>query len=275
MESSGLAAAFAKAFLIGKFREVEFVNASPWVWEFATRAKVHSAAWENEDALGVNPTAGRFAIADGASESWQSGAWSRHLVACYLKNVPTPNSLSRWLSEVRQCWSLPTLANEPNQWYAEAKASQGSFATLLGIEFHSRRGNELAWRAVAIGDSCLLCIRDDVLQMCWPLERVEDFSLSPSLVGSSASSPPPSAEWLAGRCQAGDVFVLATDAVAAGLLQLSSPRLWQRLRLILQRDSATDRRAGLLQLVKACQRRRNDDATLIAVLTTPSPADRR
>lgn len=251
------------------------MSASPWVWGLATRAKVHSAASENEDAVGVNLAAGRFAIADGASESWQSGAWSRHLVQCYLKAVPTPNSLSRWLSQARQSWSPPTLANEPNQWYAEAKASQGSFATLLGIEFRARGGNELAWRAMAIGDSCLLCIRDDALHLCWPVERVDDFSLRPSLVGSAASSPPPSVEWLAGRCQAGDVFVLATDAVAAGLLQLSTPRLWQRLRLILQRDSATDRRAGLLQLAKVCQRRRNDDVTLLAVLTTPPRADRR
>jgi len=79
----------------------------------------------------------------------------------------------------------------------------------------------------------------------------------------------PEPEWLAGRCYEGDLFLLATDAVAAGLMQMATRNLWRSVRTALSRDGATERTAGLLELIRECQARRNDDVTLLAVAILP------
>jgi len=242
---------------------------SSLLWSFATLPKANSAPAENEDALGTSAKLGRFAIADGASEGWQSGPWSRSLVKAYLKHVPSPADFDRWIAHHQKYWAPPD-ATGPTAWYAEAKREQGSFATLLGLAFsQAKSGDGLAWKALAVGDSCLLLVRNGELQSCWPVETLAGFHNSPSLLPSSMATQVPEPEWLAGRCYEGDLFLLATDAVAAGLMQMATRNLWRSVRTALSRDGATERTAGLLELIQECQARRNDDVTLLAVAILP------
>ena len=83
-----------------------------------------------EDAFAANAVAGRFAVADGATEGCFTDLWARLLVgdfvagsareaACWPDGLPALQD--RWLSEV-SARRLP--------WYAESSVSQGAFRRL-------------------------------------------------------------------------------------------------------------------------------------------------
>jgi len=57
----------------------------------------HSAE-ECEDAVGGEPAHGRFAIADGASESFAAGEWARLLVEAFVSKGPARD----WLAGPRE-----------------------------------------------------------------------------------------------------------------------------------------------------------------------------
>lgn len=234
-------------------------------WAFATISKANASDLENEDAIGAHPPSGKFAVSDGATEGWQSGAWSRHLAAAFAKKPPTPIDFDAWLASARGSWQPPPVTGAAT-WYAEAKSEQGSFATLLGVSFHvAKDGQSLTWKAVAIGDSCLFLIREDAIVSAWPIDTPEGFGNRPALIPSSALAKCPEPDWLAGKCEAGDLFVLATDAGAAGLLKRSDAKLWRSIRTTVAKDAASDRTAALLEWAKAFQTLQNDDITLVAI----------
>src|SRR5579884_1055791 len=87
------------------------------------------SADEYEDACAGDDRTGRFAIADGATESSFAAAWARLLVEEFVR---TPGPWSGWLPSLRRCWAAD-LDDRPLPWYAEAKAEEGAFATLLGV----------------------------------------------------------------------------------------------------------------------------------------------
>ena len=86
-----------------------------------------------EDAFAANAVAGRFAVADGATEGCFTDLWARLLVndfvagsACEVTSWPAslPALQDRWASDV-SARRLP--------WYAESSVSQGAFAAFLGL----------------------------------------------------------------------------------------------------------------------------------------------
>src|SRR5690242_16921574 len=87
------------------------------------------SADEYEDAFAGDDRTGRFAVADGATESSFAAAWARLLVEEYVR---TPTRWSSWLPAVRRRWAAG-VEGRPLPWYAEAKAEEGAYATLLGV----------------------------------------------------------------------------------------------------------------------------------------------
>src|SRR5207248_5077873 len=123
-------------------------------------------------------------LADGASESWQSGVWANYLAHAYIKQPPNPADFSDWLTGNRAAWEPPAPKNEV--WYTDVKQEQGSFATLLGLEFRRSSDSQgLVWKAMAIGDSCLFLLRKDTFDVVFPLGSVAEFGNQPPLVPSS------------------------------------------------------------------------------------------
>lgn len=238
----------------------------PFPWTSATLPKAGHRPDENEDAAAADPTKLRFAAADGASEGWQSGPWAAHLVRCYTRRPPTPADFPKWLAAVRKKWKPPAV-DQAASWYAEAKQEQGAFATLLGVEFRwSEEANAWAWKAVAVGDTCLLVIRENRVHLGFPFATPAEFGNRPALVPSSPNAQCPEPEWLAGRAEPGDLFVLATDAAACGLL--TRPELVNQA-VEWGRDSGpTDRGLDLLRELQAA---RNDDVTLLVVGPPAAP----
>src|SRR4051794_1385943 len=95
---------------------------------FGLPRRGHSAD-EYEDACAGDARAGRFAVADGATESSFAASWARLLVEEFVR---TPAPWSSWLPALRQRWAAE-LQDQPLPWYAEAKAEEGAYATLLGV----------------------------------------------------------------------------------------------------------------------------------------------
>src|SRR5213078_4855609 len=79
-------------------------------WSVASVPKPGHRPDENEDAAAGDPAARRFAVADGASEGWQSGRWAARLAAAFVRRPPAPADFPRWLAAVRKSWkpSAPT-----------------------------------------------------------------------------------------------------------------------------------------------------------------------
>ncbi len=167
----------------------------------------------------------RFGVADGATESYQSGPWARALASAFAHGRLFADR-QRWpdlLQPVRSAWagSLPTSAVP---WFLEEKRAAGAFAALVGLSVevdtdhaHADRGD---WSALATGDSCLFHVSGDRLAVAFPLSAPEQFNAPPLLIGSvrpatrDVSFPSTtSGEWVRG-----DRFFLMSDAIARWFL---------------------------------------------------------
>lgn len=230
-------------------------------WVAATVPKRGNRADENEDALAVSPDARRFAVSDGATEGWESGPWAARLVAAYTADPPGPADFAAWLGAART-WRPPAAAG-PEPWYAAEKRMQGSFATLLGVELRpSHRTAGWAWRAVAVGDTCLLQVRGTELELAVPLASPREFGNRPALVPSAPAPPEPKPAWFAGRVRPGDLLLLATDAAAAHLLSAAAlPAALTAARAAL----AAGDPGPLADWCRAVQDAHNDDVSVIGI----------
>ena len=244
------------------------------LWSAASRPKSGHRADENEDAVGAHPAADRFAVADGASEGWASGAWATHLVGCYTRTPPEPATFADWLAAARRTWAAPP-ASADQPWYAQAKQAEGAFATLVGVEVRpAKSGSGLRWKAVAVGDSCLLHVRRGAVVESFPLTHPDQFDTTPALVPSSAHRPTPDPDWLAGTAAPGDTLLLATDAVAAALLATPDAIAAVVRRVVPHlADAGTGRRA-VVDFLTTLRLPRDDDATLLVLHVPPVEAPR-
>lgn len=247
---------------------------APLLWSAASRPKSGHRADENEDAVGANLTAGRFAVADGASEGWASGAWARHLVGCYARTPPEPATFADWLADARDTWAEPP-ATDDQPWYAQAKQAEGAFATLVGVEVRpAKTGSALRWRAVAVGDSCLMHVRRGAVVESFPLTSPDQFDTTPALVPSSSRRPALNPDWLAGTAIPGDTLLLATDAVAAALLATPEAIAAVVRRVVPHLADASTGRRAVVDFLTTLRLPRNDDASLLVLHVPPIEAPR-
>jgi serine/threonine protein phosphatase PrpC len=234
-------------------------------WKVYCLPKRGHSAEEYEDAFAGDPQSGRFAIADGASESSFAALWARLLVQTFVQAPPGPPCpWAEWLPPLQKRWDLE-VNDRPLPWYAEAKIQEGAFATFLGLVLNASR-----WQAVAVGDSCLFHLRGDQLVQAFPITRSEEFDNHPRLVGSRTAR----AEALEqqqlqteGDWQANDWLVLMTDALAQWFLRAAESDHQPSeavLRLVLDNANSAAFAAWIEQL-RDREGLRNDDVTLVAV----------
>lgn len=216
----------------------------------------------------------RAAVSDGATESAFSGGWARTLAAEYVKE----GGLVETCARARTLFSPARDA----RWYVQAKAAQGAHAALLGLELHPG-----SWRAESVGDCCLLLVRDGTLRRSWPFTEASDFHHRPHLVSSRTPLAAGDVASDSGTWQAGDAFVLATDALAAWLLDGGLEPFLRSSDFEALVASARDRgRAGPPEAGRSARERsaakdpdraheddlpalRNDDVTAMLIHPTP------
>jgi hypothetical protein len=224
------------------------------------------AVEECEDAAAVAPTNGRFAIADGAAESAESGLWARLLVDAFVHDPPeTPWPI--WLAPLQRRWAdavrRPADA-EPLPWFLEGRYRDGAYSTFLGLAFEGPR-----WFALALGDSCLFQVRGGRLEVAFPLDRSGQFDNNPWLVGSRAApdeAPLRQTRHLAGDWRPGDRLFLMTDALSRWFLAAieAGGQPWLPLDALFASDE-DDAFAAWVDRLRADRQLRNDDTTLVSI----------
>ena len=184
--------------------------------------KLDHDASECEDAIAFDIHTARFAVTDGATEAFHAQQWARNLAEHWVRNEATltVEDFRAWVAnegrELHDSWSGLTLS-----WYSEEKARTGSFAAFVGVEL-DLKSNTPSWKAIALGDACLLHCRGGKLIKGLPLSRSESFNTAPILVASDSSlheSSMTSVVIDSGSCESGDVLLLMTDAIASWYLQ--------------------------------------------------------
>jgi hypothetical protein len=224
---------------------------------------------ECEDALGLNLEARCFAVTDGATEAFASGQWAKHLAHKWALSEVRPldaYDFRAWVAAQGGIWH-ETWKDKKMPWYVEAKERDGSFAAFVGLKL--REIPTPRWQALALGDSCLFHRRDGKLLRAFPLDDAEKFTATPALVASrpelheAAFAKTVTAE---DEFRQGDVFWLASDAVAAWLLRAWAEQDPQAARLSdLLREKRADELNELVEQQRQAGNMRDDDVALARI----------
>jgi hypothetical protein len=237
--------------------------------------KAGAEADEYEDAAHTRVDAWpvRAAVADGATESIFAADWAQILVQAVTRGPITPAALREGIPDWRRAWAArrdEQAATAP--WYVQAKADDGAFATLLGLEVHANG----RWRAAAVGDCVLFHLRGAQLKRRWPVSAPDAFTDRPALLGSRPhpeASVPERPRTTSGEWRRGDAFLMATDAVAAWLLRAHEQAREQPEASLTPAAARTWSAEAFREAVAAARADgtlRNDDSTLL-VLEWPAP----
>lgn len=248
----------------------------------STAGEYEDATWiAPDDTISGNWTGRRLriAVADGASESMLAGRWAANLTRAYGKarsawSRPTgfvatyAAAADSWAGTLAQYVAERERRGAPITWYEEPGFAKGAHSTILVFEIRDPGGQRLpSWRAAAIGDSCVMQVRDDKLHLAFPLESADAFSSQPPLLATRRPDNDVLArhfEGCTGEWERGDSFYLATDALACWFLrEVADGRApWAAL-------GDLDQDSGGVEFVEWVERRRddgdlaNDDTTLI------------
>jgi hypothetical protein len=243
------------------------VTAAPFSVEAFSCQKAGNARTEYEDAWAIrgsdSPTRCRVAVADGATESSFSALWAALLVESFVRGRSHGPDFFKHLGAIRRLWRRK-IRGRPLPWYAAEKARRGAYAAFVGASLNAvNRG----WRAVAIGDCCLLHLTGSPsnreLAKAFPLTRSEEFGSSPFLVGSlkkGDDDPLPHVRITEGVLGQNDVLFFASDALAAWLLRRAErgEPAWAAIETLRTREEFE----GLVAQARE-DGTRNDDMTLL------------
>jgi hypothetical protein len=238
---------------------------APQPWRVLHLPKRGHRPDEYEDAWAADAGAGRFAVADGASESSYAGLWARLLVQAFVAER-RPWDGPDWLAGPRRRWSAE-VDRLALSWYAEMKREQGAHATLLGLALRPpAAGAEGRWRALAVGDSCLVRVRDGERPRSFPLRRSTEFDNAPRLLGSRPGAAPVF-DVSRGSCRVGDRLFLMTDALAQWFLLRCEQdgRPWDELAALPAGTGHESAFAAWIEERRDQGGLRNDDVTLLTV----------
>lgn len=223
----------------------------------------------NEDAWQLDDAWQRWALSDGASESYDSKAWAHLLVSRYVES-PAVNAV--WVADSVRDYASTVDASSLS-WSQLGAYERGSFATLLGIEM-ATNGTDV--EVLAIGDSVALHVRGGALEAAYPFRTVEEFPDRPQLLSTLAAmngfiSDPTfmtnnsSRTW---GVQPNDIILLMTDAVAYWALKEARDER-SSVQEMLSLSSQEDFEALVLRL-RSEARMKLDDSTLVRLAVEAS-----
>ena len=222
----------------------------------------------NEDAWLANDVGQRWALSDGASESYDSRSWALALVARY---VDDPAVDARWIEQAALAYAASVDVSALS-WAKQAAFERGSFGTLLGVELAP---NAAEVEVLAIGDSLAAHVRDGQMLASYPFQEPSGFADRPLLVSTVpaanafASAPDfvtrnSSRTW---TVNPGDHIYLMTDAVGQWLLQEldHSPASLD----VIEQLADGDQFHALVRSLRSERRLRLDDSTLVRLVVEP------
>ncbi len=163
----------------------------------------------------------RFALADGATVSSFTQLWAKMVASAYAHaHLNSTLDLGQGVQALSGHWHKQ-IHRGTLPWYAQAGAGRGALTTLLGLEIRageSMGGSPNIWDTIAVGDTCLFHIRGERLLQAFPLTGASDFGNNPDLISSVVERNvgfEGRVKTTQGYWAVGDIFMLATDAMAA------------------------------------------------------------
>lgn len=230
---------------------------------------------ECQDAVAGDAERGRFALADGASESAYAREWARMLVDDFVAGSGRVPAWPTWLPPLQARWAetvRPAPDAPPLPWYLDEPMARGAFATFLGlvVEATPDAATPWAWHAQAVGDSCLFQLRQRQLLVRFPVKHAADFGSTPRLVGSRPAAAGPRRQ--RGRAHDGtaendDQLWLMTDALAQWFLRAveDDQQPWNELMPLLSGQDPGPQFAAWVAEKRRARKLRDDDVTLLVV----------
>lgn len=228
---------------------------------------------------GADPACARFAVADGATETYDSGRWASQLIDSFVSPGPDDgiggspdlelDAWGDWFKTMQDRWS--TGLRHTSDVIEQMKIDQGTLATFAGGQLTGLDGTTPAWQAVAIGDSVLFHVRDDQLVTWFPRLSSRDFDSAPdgiSTLPGQRSRMADRLKFCGGALAPGDIIYGATDALAKWIitgLERGDRTLWPML-------GALPHPTVFTQLVDAERRTKalkDDDVTLMRIRLLP------
>ena len=212
----------------------------------------------------------KIALSDGASESAFARPWAQILAQGFVERPLDPSGLNEsalqsWLEERARQWDK-VVPWDRIPWHGEAKTRAGALATLLGLTIEPDGSSGMSWQATAVGDCCLFLVRQDAMLLSFPLEDAAQFNNTPALICSNPGNNrrlPEAVRRTQGECAPGDLFILASDALACWILEshAAGEKPWEQL-------AALDSPEGWDDWVQTQRQERslkNDDTTVVII----------
>lgn len=240
------------------------------IWDLHLRQvllpKLGLEASECEDVIAVDTQSCRFAVADGATEAFDARNWAERLARRWVGREATLSleEFRNWVAsegrELQDSWSGLNLS-----WYSEEKARTGSFAAFVGVELDLKNETP-SWKAIALGDACVLHCRNGSLLKGLPLSRSEDFNTAPILVASNSGLHESSMRLVvtdSASCESGDLLLLLSDAAAAWYLQCLENNELATERLFFK--NSDEYLKEFFNCERSAGRIRNDDIAIIRI----------
>lgn len=227
----------------------------------------------NEDVFGSAIEAGKFALSDGATESFDSKTWAQIVVRKFLESSDISKA---WINSIVDSY-VEDSQQASLSWAKQAAFDRGSFATLLGLaETEEGRGVEVS----AIGDSVAFLLEAEELVDAFPYKRSIEFSQRPMLLSTrsdlnSALDLENFVEfqkicWFNTGSEKTTILCM-TDALAQWALMMheNNHPVWSALSAI--RDVQT--LEALVLVERGTRAMRVDDTTLVCINMNKRPGD--
>lgn len=219
----------------------------------------------SEDAFAGHLTTAAVALADGASTAWQAGEWALHLCGAWVgpDGVWSINEHEARVAVIQRSFLEEAPAEEaaPSQWFADEVSRRGAFAAFLGISFDTTAGTTIPYRALSVGDVCLVQYRNGISIASFPITSSDELDSRPELIGSSVERRTIPPKESTGQLAPGDVLILASDGVAGLLLGGSATA--EHLRAFTH--GPLEEVAEALRTAQASDEILDDDYTLVRV----------
>jgi hypothetical protein len=248
-----------------------------WVQKAGSRIdEYEDASWPSKPLNNSQGFSFRFAVADGATESSYAKIWAKQLVRSFCIGKLDAHNICEYLPSLQRRWSMivnkrVTAQGRALPWYVWEKVRVGAFAAILGVSIDEDLpgyscGN---WRAIAVGDSCVVHMRGGQVLTRFPLDNSASFSSHPKLLSSNPDHNESALDHLhiiEGTWKSEDTFYLMTDALACWFMKAielgQTP--WTVLRSLEPNPQIEFFRDWVDEL-RASKAMRNDDVTLLRV----------
>ncbi|WP_186032260.1 PP2C family serine/threonine-protein phosphatase [Burkholderia gladioli] len=234
----------------------------------STLPKVADEPERNEDAVCIDEGRGVFAVADGASESFDSRAWANLLASRFIEH---PVVSREWVNAARQSYDRTWDYNSLG-WSEQMAFDRGSFSTLLGCQWQEHLGN---LEIVSVGDSVAVHVEAAKVVQSHPYTTAAEFDQRPRLLSTRAEAN----EFVSAasfnndsgtvwHLSEGSVVLLMTDALGQWLLSENPAGSRLERLLSVNTDAAfaelvlSERREGALRI---------DDTSLLVLAVRSRP----